>query len=56
MELNFTVSVDEANIIMAGLGELPAKVSTALITKLQQQAAPQLEAVKTKTEEEVSNG
>ena len=42
MELNFTVTLEEANIIMAGLGELQAKVSAPLITKLQQQAAPQI--------------
>lgn len=44
MELNFNVTLDEANVIMAGLGELPAKMSATLITKLQQQAAPQIQA------------
>lgn len=37
------VTVDEANVILAGLGELPAKVTIGLITKLQQQAAGQLQ-------------
>ena len=56
MELNFNVTLEEANIIMAGLGELPAKVSAALITKLQQQAAPQIQQQQQATEEEQNNG
>ena len=51
MELTFTLTLDEANVIMAGLGELPAKVSASLITKLQQQAAPQIQ-----TSDAVSQG
>jgi len=43
MELTFTVTLEEANVLIAGLGELPAKVSSNLIIKLQQQAAPQLQ-------------
>lgn len=56
MELNFTVTLEEANVIMAGLGELPAKVSATLITKLQQQAAPQIQQQQQATEEEQNNG
>jgi len=42
VELNFTISVEEANLILNALGELPAKVSMAVIQKLQAQAQPQL--------------
>lgn len=41
-ELEFRVTVEEANNIVGALAELPAKVSMALIGKLQQQAALQL--------------
>ena len=56
MELNFTLTLEEANVVMAGLGELPAKVSATLITKLQQQAAPQIQQQQQATEEEQNNG
>ena len=56
MELNFNVTLEEANVIMAGLGELPAKVSAALITKLQQQAAPQIQQQQQAAAEEQDNG
>jgi len=38
----FNVTTEEANVLIAGLAELPFKVTAGLITKLQQQAAPQL--------------
>ena len=41
-ELKFTVTVDEANILLTGLGELPAKMSMGLIGKLQEQAKGQV--------------
>jgi hypothetical protein len=41
-ELTFSVTIEEANVILGGLGELPAKISMGLIQKLQQQAQPQL--------------
>ena len=37
------VTLNEANVILAGLGELPAKVTIGLINKLQNQAASQLQ-------------
>ena len=55
MELTFNVTLDEANIILAGLGELPTKVSAGLVTKLQQQAAPQIKEQQAEAEE-VENG
>jgi hypothetical protein len=42
-ELQFTVTMEEANTIVSALSELPAKVSMALIQKLQIQAQPQIE-------------
>ena len=56
MELTFNVTLDEANIILAGLGELPTKVSAGLVTKLQQQAGPQIQAQQETAAEEVENG
>lgn len=41
--LNFNLTVDEANLLIAALGELPFKTSNALIAKLQLQAKPQME-------------
>jgi len=38
----FNVTTEEANVLIAGLAELPFKVTAGLIAKLQQQAAPQL--------------
>lgn len=42
--MKFEVTLEEANLLLAALGELPAKVSMALINKLQQQAQGQLPA------------
>ena len=43
--MNFEVTVDEANLIVTALAELPFKASAALIQKLQQQGKAQLEQV-----------
>ncbi len=42
--LTFNVTVDEANHILAGLQELPARIANPLTNKLQVQAKTQLEA------------
>jgi len=39
--LNFTFTIQEANTILGALGELPAKVSMALIAKIQLEANSQ---------------
>lgn len=47
-QITFTfsdITVDEANQILAGLQELPAKIANPLTQKLQQQAAQQLPVV-----------
>lgn len=42
-ELTFTLSLDEAKLILAGLQELPAKYANPLTEKLQAQAKAQLQ-------------
>lgn len=41
--MNFEVTVEEANLIVQALAEMPFKLSAALIQKLQQQGKQQLE-------------
>jgi hypothetical protein len=41
-ELTFKITIEEANLVLAGLQELPAKVSNPLTIKIQQQAREQL--------------
>lgn len=40
--LTFNLSVNEVNIILQGLGEMPAKASMNIIEKIRGQAAQQL--------------
>lgn len=44
--INFELSVDEVNLILEGLHELPAKRSIVLILKLDKEASTQLEKLK----------
>ena len=46
-ELTFKITIEEANLILAGLQELPAKVSNPLTMKIQQQAREQLPETET---------
>ena len=39
--INFNFEVDEVNLILSGLGELPAKLSMKVIQKIHQQVAQQ---------------
>ena len=41
-EINLQVTIDEANVILEGLGQLPFAKVFALVAKLQEQAAQQL--------------
>ena len=43
--LTFTLTLDEANIVLEGLQELPAKTSNPLSNKIRQQAQEQLLAL-----------
>lgn len=49
--LEFTV--DELNVVLAGLGELPAKASLALIDRIRAQATEQLRAAAASAGDEV---
>lgn len=42
-ELTFTLTIQEANLILAGLQEMPAKVANPLTEKLRQQAKDQIQ-------------
>ena len=42
-EITFTLTISECNIILAGLEELPHKVSRKVIDKLVQQAQSQMQ-------------
>lgn len=48
--IHYELTVEESNLVLSGLGELPAKASFNLISKLQQQAAPQLQATQQSSE------
>ena len=41
--MKFELEIAEVNIILQGLGELPAKLSMNLIQNIQDQAAPQMQ-------------
>lgn len=43
--LNFELTLEEANIVLASLQELPAKICNPLSEKIKQQAGPQIEAL-----------
>lgn len=42
MEFTFKITEQEANVILAGLQELPAKVANPLTRRLQEQAHEQM--------------
>jgi len=41
-DLTFTFTIQEANMLLMALQEMPAKVANPLTAKIQQQAQPQL--------------
>lgn len=43
-EIKFTVTIDEANLILEGLGHLPFAKVFGLVAKVQEQASGQLSA------------
>lgn len=51
--INLNLSLDELNLVLSALAELPAKVSMNLISKVTAQAQQQLQA---QPSEEVQNG
>ena len=50
--MNLTLTIEEANLVLAGLLELPAKVSMQLIQKIHQQAQEQQADVEVEESEE----
>jgi hypothetical protein len=50
--IKLDLSLDEINMILNGLGELPAKASMGVIQKIQQQASPQVQPEPIETPEE----
>ena len=47
MEFTFKFTEQEANLVLQGLGELPAKTSMSIINKIQIQAKEQMDSTKT---------
>ena len=41
-EINLSLTLEEINLLLAGLGELPAKMSISVIEKIRSQATKQL--------------
>ena len=54
-ELTFTVTLNEANAILAGLQELPGKVCNPLSQKITEQAKAQIEAMQAAAPEVVTD-
>lgn len=51
-ELTFTLTVDEANVILNAIQELPARIANPLTKKLQEQAQPQMQQEQAEKEAE----
>ena len=50
--IKIELSLEEINMVLGGLGELPAKASMGVIQKIQQQAGPQVQPEPTEEPEE----
>lgn len=48
--LTFNLTVDEVNVILSALSELPAKVSLGVINDIRNQAGPQLAELQAQAE------
>ena len=48
--MKFEVTLEQANLILQGLAQLPYHISVNLINELQKQAAPQMQAMETPAE------
>ena len=51
--IKLDLSLEEINMVLGGLGELPAKASMGVIQKIQQQAGPQVQPEPVEAPEEV---
>lgn len=54
-EINLKVTVDEANLILEGLGHIPFAKVFALVGKIQQQAQEQLARNESESEQKAQN-
>jgi len=45
MEITLKLTVDEVNVVLAGLGKLPLEVGVAVYESIKAQAQPQLQPV-----------
>jgi hypothetical protein len=45
MPITLNLDINEVNVILQGLGELPFRLSSDLIKKIHEQAKPQIESV-----------
>ena len=41
-DITVTLKISELDVVLAGLGELPMKVALGVLSKIREQAAPQL--------------
>jgi len=48
---NITLTIDDLNLVLGALGELPAKASMSLIIKIREQAQQQSQSVEAETVE-----
>lgn len=53
--ITLSITLDEVNTVLGGLGELPAKLSFPLINKIQTQATEQINAAETPEATEVQS-
>ena len=54
-ELTFTLNLNEANMVLAALQELPAKIANPLSQKITEQAKEQLAAMQPQNPTEVTD-
>jgi hypothetical protein len=54
-DLTFTLNLNEANMVLAALQELPAKVANPLSQKITEQAQKQIAAMQTPAPTEVTD-
>ena len=54
--ITLQLSLDDVNIVLGGLGEVPAKISLAVIERVRQQASAQLQQNAAPANVPVTNG
>lgn len=56
VNMQFNVTLEQANLIIQGLAQMPYNMTANLIADLQQQAKPQLEAMQAAQKQEMQPG